>query len=54
MLFVSRCISCDRWLLMRCKKVHKKYSCSKCIPKNSAARNDIEESYDYEWKFLSK
>jgi DNA-directed RNA polymerase subunit RPC12/RpoP len=48
MLFFSKCTYCKHTLLMTGRPKHKSYSCSKCIPKNSAARDEINETYKYE------
>lgn len=47
-MFISKCYYCGAKLLMAGKNTHHKCACSKCIPKNSSARNDIDESYQYE------
>lgn len=53
MLFLSRCTHCNYRLLMLGTKQYNEYSCSKCIPRNSSARDNINETYKYEllrWK----
>lgn len=55
MLFWSKCYYCGAKLLMTGKKTSNEFACSKCIPKNSATRNSIDESYEYEiLRFKSK
>ena len=48
MLFFSTCAICHAKLLMGGKKKFESYSCSSCIAKNSALRNDRDETYKYE------
>ena len=55
MIFKSSCISCDMSLLMVFPKFKmKNYSCSKCVSKHNSLRDNINESYDFEFLFLNR
>lgn len=54
MIFFSSCTHCRHLLLMTGKKRHKSYTCSACVPTTSSARDDINESYDSEYKRFKK
>lgn len=55
MIFISECGHCKRKLLMITKGVKlKSYSCSECVPIDSGWRDNINESIDHEFQFLTK
>lgn len=53
-IFTSSCYHCQREMLMVTKgKKLKQYACSKCVPKDDGFRDSINETFEYEFMFLS-